>query len=174
MAGMVKIELGGGSNPRGGIGCLNCDIAECADVQVDFETGVLPFADDSVDYVFSAHCLEHIKNAVGILRDVLRVAKIGAEFELHLPHWLHPMACCSGHVHVLSDHQVRLWCERPEMFWTGTGKRFMLHKVHYQIETTFNELRPLFPQLSDEQVAKYIPGCCHEVHYKMTIEKYDG
>lgn len=170
---MVKIELGGGGNTRGD-GYLNCDMCETADVVVDFEHGKLPFENDSVDAVYSAHCLEHVRNAVGVLRDVLRVAKAGVEFDLHLPHWLHPMACCSGHVHVLSDHQVRLWCERPDLFWKGTGKRFVLEKTHYQIETTFNELRPMFPQLSDEQVARYIPGCCHEVHYLIRIASDAG
>ena len=143
----------------------------CADIVVDFEGGKLPFDSDSVDSVYSAHCLEHVNNAVGILRDVLRVAKCGAEFELRLPHWLHPMASCSGHVHVLSDHQVRIWCSHPELFWKGTGKKFDLLNVHYQIETTFHELRPLFPQLTDEQVARHIPGCCHEVYYKIKVEQ---
>lgn len=167
---MIKIEIGGGTTPRGD-GFINLDILPCADTRVDLEAGLLPFDDNSVDEVYSAHCLEHVNNAVGVLRDILRVCKVGASVELRFPHWLHPMASCSGHVHVLSDRQVKIWCEQPDSFWSGTGKRFSLLGIHYQIDVAFHELRPLFPQLTDDQVAKYIPGCCHEIRCKLKVEK---
>jgi len=164
----MKLEIGGGTTPRGD-GFVNLDILPCADIQCDFENGKLPFDDNSVDEAYSAHCLEHVNNAIGVLREVLRVCKSGAPVELRFPHWLHPMASCSGHVHVLSDRQVEIWCNQPEKFWAGTGKRFELLGIHYQIDIAYHELRKAFPALTDKQVAKYVPGCCHEIRCLMIV-----
>ncbi|MDE2426771.1 MAG: methyltransferase domain-containing protein [Elusimicrobia bacterium] len=164
----MKIEIGGGRTPRGE-GFVNVDILPCADVVIDLELGRLPFPSDSVDAAYTSHCLEHVNNAVGVLGELLRVCKIGAPVEIRVPHWLHPMACCSGHVHVLSDRQVEIWCNQPENFWPESPKRFALKGIHYQIDVAHHELRPLFPALTDEQVAKYIPGCCHEIRCSLEV-----
>lgn len=164
----MKIELGGGNNARGD-GYLNLDRHSAADIQIDFENELLPFADDSVEAVYSAHCLEHVANFLGVLREVLRVCILGAPVEIRLPHWLHPMASCPGHLHVLSDRQVQIWCDMPEKFWPDFPKKFSLKNIHYQIDAVFDELRKAFPLLTDEQVAKYIPACCHEIRCLMEV-----
>ena len=166
----MKIEIGGGNTPRGQ-GFVNLDCLPCADIAIDLEKDPLPFADDSVDEVYSAHCLEHVNNAVGVLGEVLRVCKVGASVELRFPHWLHPMASCSGHVHVLSDRQVEIWCNSPSSFWPTSSKQFvMLAPIHYQIDVAYHELRPAFPNLTDRQVAQFIPGCCHEIRCKLQVQ----
>ena len=165
---MLKIEIGGGNTPRGE-GFVNIDLLPVADICLNLESDPLPFPDDSVDSVYSSHCLEHVNNTVGVLREVLRACKLGAMFELRLPHWLHPMACASGHVHVLSDRQVEIWCTYPERFWLDSPKKFALKNIHYQVDVAFDELRKHFPGLSDEQVAKYIPACCHEIRCQMEV-----
>ena len=169
----MKIELGGGVTPRGD-GFVNVDIKPCADIICDFELGKLPFDDDSVDEIYSSHCLEHVRGHIAILGEVLRICRHGAKVELRFPHWLHPMASSPGHVHVLSDRQVSNWLESPksrELFWPQATKRFVedLGRRHYQIEVDYFILREKFPQLTDEEVARYIPGCCHEVRYYFTV-----
>jgi SAM-dependent methyltransferase len=164
----MKIEIGGGTTPRGD-GFINLDCLQCADIHINLETDPLPFDDDSVDEVYSAHCLEHVNNAVGVLVEVLRVCKLGAFVELRFPHWLHPMASCSGHVHVLSDRQVEIWCKQSGMFWPGLKRFELVSPIHYQIDIAYHELRPAFPTLTDQQVAKYIPGCCHEIRCKLQV-----
>lgn len=165
----MKIEIGGGNTPRGE-GFVNLDILDCADICVDLENAILPFDSDSVDEVYTAHCLEHVNNAVIVLAEVLRVCRLGAAVEIRLPHWLHPMASCSGHVHVLSDRQVEIWCDQPQLFWPNVRKQFRLvEPIHYQIDIAYHELRPAFPSLTDRQVAKYIPGCCHEIRCKLEV-----
>lgn len=166
----MKVELGGGPTPRAGY--VNLDRLPSADVQHDLESGVLPFESDSVTDLYSAHCLEHVTNHVAILREVLRVCKIGAQVEFRFPHWLHPMAMCPGHMHVLSDRQVELWCEFPERFWPGSTKRFAMAHRHYQIDVDYHKLRAKFPQLSDEEAARFIPGCCHEVRYRLQVAEW--
>lgn len=168
MEGDLKIEIGGGKTPRGD-GFVNLDTLECADVVIDLEREPLPYDDNSIDEVYSSHCLEHVNNAIGVLREILRVCKIGSKVELRFPHWLHPMACCTGHVHVLSDRQVEIWCNQPDLFWPDSTKLFRLLGIHYQIDIAHHELRRHFPSLSDEQIAKFIPACCHEIRCSIEV-----
>lgn len=164
----MKIEIGGGKTPRGD-GFTNLDRLECADIQIDLERDTLPFEDDSVDEVYSAHCLEHVYNAVGVLREVLRVCKVGAPVELRFPHWLHEMANCLDHKHVISERQVRIWCEQSHLDFPDGNKRFDLLNVHYQIDVDHYELLPLLPGWTPDQVAKFIPNCCHEVRFSLQV-----
>jgi SAM-dependent methyltransferase len=46
----------------------------------------LPFADESQDFVYSSHCLEHISDAGNALRDYHRVLKIGGFMLIAVPH----------------------------------------------------------------------------------------
>lgn len=46
----------------------------------------LPFADESKDYVYSSHCLEHIADFKGTIREWFRVVKIGGYIITVVPH----------------------------------------------------------------------------------------
>jgi SAM-dependent methyltransferase len=46
----------------------------------------LPFADGSQDAVYSSHCLEHMTDPVGALRDWLRVLRVGGFVVAAVPH----------------------------------------------------------------------------------------
>lgn len=169
----LKVELGGGDKPRGG-GYLNVDRCAGADVVCDLEREPLPFADGSVDALYSSHCLEHVANVAGVLREVARVCREGAAVEFRLPHWLHPMAMCPGHVHVLSDEQVRRWAELPEIFFAGCPRRLRLLGVEYVPDARLEEARGLFPGLADEALMRFLPGCCHEVRYRLEVVANGG
>lgn len=164
----MKIELGGGLNPRGE-GFINLDRKTPADIITDFELAQLPFADDSVIEVYSAHCLEHVSNLVGILADILRVCTVGAPVELRFPYWLQSMAMCYDHKHTISAEQVAIWCDHPQWDFHTSRKRFVLRSTNYIRGNAYSELRPLFPMMNDEQVAKYIPNCCHEVRFYLNV-----
>lgn len=164
--GKVKVEIGGGVNPKG-MGFVNVDKLGCADVVLDLEGGALPFDTNSVDHLYSAHCLEHVKNCMKIFSEILRVCKVGADVEFHFPHWLHPLASVPGHHHVISDRMIRNLCNY-EWHWSH-GKKFEWVDVHYQIEVPYHTLRDKFPQLSDQEVARFIPGCCHEVFFFLKV-----
>lgn len=46
----------------------------------------LPFPDDSKDFVFSSHCLEHIDNYQHVIKDYFRVLKVGGYLLISVPH----------------------------------------------------------------------------------------
>ena len=56
------------------------------DLVVNIEGG-LPFPDNSFEYIFSSHCLEHINPSKWkfVLDEIARVAKDGCILELYLP-----------------------------------------------------------------------------------------
>lgn len=65
------------------------------------------FSDESMDGVFSSHCLEHVENYEGALREWWRVIKPGGHLTLYLPHAdLYPRV---GEEGANPDHAVNLW-----------------------------------------------------------------
>lgn len=162
----MRIEIGGGTKPHGH-GYLNCDRVIQADIAVDLELGQLPFDSGSVARVYSSHCLEHIRNVTGVMQEILRVCKIGAIFILKQPHWLQQMAMCFDHKHVISEDQVRLWCQHSELDFPDGNKRFKLIDVRYVAGGDFAELRGMHPTWTAKQVAKYAPGASHECVFVM-------
>ena len=47
---------------------------------------VLPFPDESQDYVYSSHCLEHIKDSLAAIKEWFRVVKTGGYLIITVPH----------------------------------------------------------------------------------------
>ena len=162
----MKLDIGGGVKPRGE-GFVNIDCLECADVKLNLGVDPLPFEDNSVDEVYSSHCLEHVVNVLELVGEILRVCKIGAKIEIRVPHWAHPFACHPGHVHVISNRELFFWCEQPPQKWTKN--LIMTRPLHYQPEVEYDELRTSFPLLTDEQVLRLIPGCCWEVRAYLEV-----
>lgn len=46
----------------------------------------LPFANESQDYVYNSHCLEHISDYKSVIRDWYRVTKVGGYIIMVVPH----------------------------------------------------------------------------------------
>lgn len=64
----------------------------------------LPFEDQSQDFVFASHCLEHITDPYAAIAEWFRVVKVGGHLILLLPHqWLYekkktpPSRFCDDH-----------------------------------------------------------------------------
>lgn len=67
-------------------GFVNVDIASVADVVIDLNKDPLPFADNSVDILFSYHALEHVENYLFALGEIHRVLRHGGWFLLGVPY----------------------------------------------------------------------------------------
>lgn len=78
------LNVGSGSHPLEGF--VNIDLNPEADLRHDLSKG-LPFADGSVDGVFSEHFLEHLTQSQGLafLRECRRVLKSGAAARIAMP-----------------------------------------------------------------------------------------
>ena len=171
MAKVERIELGGGG--RTGLpDRLNVDILPGADLVWDFDCGRLPLEiqSDSVSDLYTAHCLEHVKPVHEIAGEILRVCRIGARVEIRVPHWLHSMASCPGHCHVISDRQIQIWCEQPYAHPFPADKRFRLVSLHYQEDVAIESFAAAFPHLHRQFIVQNMPNCCHEIRAVMEVQ----
>jgi SAM-dependent methyltransferase len=63
--------------------------SDCIGVDVDFpgyDGKTLPFPDNSQDYIYSSHCLEHISDYKNAIQDWYRVVKVGGHIVTVVPH----------------------------------------------------------------------------------------
>lgn len=81
----LKVEIGGGRNPREGY--TNCDVRKLETVDHVCEADNLPFEDGTVDEIYSRHVIEHftIKEFLKILSEWNRVLKTGGKLYIICP-----------------------------------------------------------------------------------------
>lgn len=81
-----KLNIGCGWDKMEGFVNIDKSSAVKPDIVVDIEQG-LPFADNSFDYIYSCHCLEHIRPQYWsfVLNEISRVAKNECILDLKLP-----------------------------------------------------------------------------------------
>ena len=166
----IKIEIGGGIKPKNGY--INCDIIddEKVDIKCDFEKG-LPFADDFADEIYSSHCLEHVENISGLIREIARVCKVGSTVTIAVPHFGQEMALCPGHKHVIGAQMAHHFSEFEESWWHGMTKMLYLDFVTYTPTNWFPRAKNLFPNLTDEEIFRYIQKTCHEIVMHLKVKQ---
>jgi ubiquinone/menaquinone biosynthesis C-methylase UbiE len=86
----LALNLGAGRTSAAGL--LNIDILplETTDIVADINLGLKLIPDDSVDYIYSRHALEHIVNFDGLLVEIMRVCTVGATLKIIVPHYSNP------------------------------------------------------------------------------------
>jgi len=173
----LAIELGGGRTPRG-LGSVNVDVLDCADVRFDFDdlpTRKLPFDDDSALHVYSSHCLEHVADYRPLLREIVRIGAIGCRVEIRVPHWGHNMAMCYTHQHTITYEQVEHWCETAVGFWLGgCAKRLKHHSTARIPSRNFKRMKARHPGWTDDEIMEHVPDTCHEYRFLFNVVANDG
>jgi SAM-dependent methyltransferase len=141
---MLKLDIGCGRSKR--FGFTGIDVVGEPDVICDVAKNRLPFDDASADYVYSAHCIEHIDRAdlMHVFQEMTRVCADGGTIEIWHPHMSHSDAFVFGHISYLSeaiyDH---LGCSQRE-FWTPFfgGAQWVLEEVRYGVDAfTLEDIR---------------------------------
>ena len=85
----IKIDIGCGRFKKKGFVGVDMLPTPGVDYVVDLRKEGLPFADNSVDEVFTNHFLEHleIEDVVKVMEDIHRVYRVGAKVEIRVPHF---------------------------------------------------------------------------------------
>lgn len=120
----------------------------------DWIDGRLPFADESLHYVYSSHCLEHIEDSPNALREFHRVIRVGG-------------FCITAVPHKFLYEKKRFLPSR----WNGDHKRFytpsnLLYEIEGALEINTYRIRHL--EDNDRGFDYSIPpeqhsGGCYEI-----------
>lgn len=179
----MKIELGGGDRARGE-GYLNVDVCPSADIRHDLNMLPWPLADESVDALYTSHCLEHLNyrhtGAMSLetfTREIARICKIGAIVEIRVPDAFGEMAMCPGHNAVISIDCIRhMDSVFPEAHWKGSPRRLRLTGIEPGSDDYwFPKARDcrLFKWWTDEEILTWLPRTRHENRFHFVVEKCD-
>jgi predicted SAM-dependent methyltransferase len=79
------LNIGCGHDYREGWINLDCFDNSNIEVLADLEKP-LPFGNETLDYVYASHVLEHITNVTRLIWEVHRVLKTGGIFEIYVPY----------------------------------------------------------------------------------------
>lgn len=74
----MKLEIGGGNDFARGDGWTNMDQLPGADIQHDLNVRPWPLSDDSVDAIYTSHCIEHVQCPISFLHECARIVSIRA------------------------------------------------------------------------------------------------
>jgi ubiquinone/menaquinone biosynthesis C-methylase UbiE len=94
----------------------------------DFEFDKLPFDDNSVDYIYSHHVIEHLCDVQNILNETWRVLKDDGQFEIIVPYGLWRGASKPVHHQCITACWFD-WLRRGDIFkWYGY-KSWIIEKL---------------------------------------------
>lgn len=172
----MKLEIGGGNRNLGG-DWRNVDLCDTADVRHDLNVLPWPFSDESVDELYSSHCIEHVDCPLNFVREVARICKVGAAVEIRCPDASSEMAMVAGHKSVVSIDFIRhMDTVFPELFWKGHLRRLRLVEIEPGCDDYWFPLarkNPLFKAWSDLDILTWLPRTRHENRFHLRVDKCD-
>ena len=81
---VTRLNLGCG--PRKMAGYVNVDVRASADIQCDLMNFPWPWGDACIDEVYMSHFMEHFRDPVQVMREILRILKPGGKIVVIVPH----------------------------------------------------------------------------------------
>ena len=171
----LKVELGGGTRSRGEQ-FVNVDVVPEADIEWNLDQTPYPFPDNSIDELYSSHCMEHLVCPLRTFTEIARICKVGARVEIRVPHPGNQMAMCAGHLHVVSPMMIdNMDLHFPELHWKGP-RRLKLRNLIYGptpwMPRAKQEL-PFLRGLDDQTIMRWIPNTCHESQFQFEVINND-
>jgi phytanoyl-CoA hydroxylase len=132
---MTRLDLGCGSAKRDGF--IGLDHVEGPDVDhvLDLTKDPYPFADQSVDEVYSAHFLEHIEEPNHVFEQIGRICKDHARIEFWTPYAFTKEAFLYGHLQYITEEMwLHLCVSHRDLFVPMLKGRWLLRNVVYVID----------------------------------------
>ena len=87
---LLRIDLGSGPNPKKG--CYSIDHLQLdgIDIVADLNKPFDLLPDNSAEYVFSSHALEHVEQFLPLIAELHRITIAGGMIEIVVPHFSNP------------------------------------------------------------------------------------
>jgi len=124
----MKLNIGCGRNKKEGYINIDKNPVFEPDIIRDITRG-LPFNDDSIDEIYTSHCLEHIdsgEDIIFVMNELYRALKPEGLLTIRVPHTKEYGAFCDP------THKS-FWNEQSAQYWTGDS-------YGYGIKTKFKIL----------------------------------
>jgi hypothetical protein len=169
----MKLEIGGGTRDKArGDGWVNIDRCEGADIRHDLNVLPWPLDDESVDEVYSSHCLEHVNGPFDFFDEICRICRVDTEVEIRVPSPGSHLEFVWDHKHCFSPISA-LNMERyfPRDYWKKP-KRLKLNRFIYHSSMLLEQIKrelPFLEAIDDELIMKYFPATAHEVCFFYTV-----
>ena len=153
------------------------------DFVCNLESGTLPFAESSVDVVYTRHTLEHIANLEHILREIVRIVKPGGRVNVTVPHFSNTLGY-SDYTHkrffgyytfdYFSSERNKYWGVpryTNDIVFKITSKRLCFKNLSLLgplCEWIFNSGQ-LLAYAYESKLAWLLP--CFEIEFRLVVEK---
>lgn len=165
---MISIDIGCGKNKLYGAIGLDFSAVGLQDIAIDLNKDKIPFDDNSVDFVYSSHALEHlsIDGFFHIVNEIYRVLKPTGQVFLKVPYFTsninlanpfhNNMICFNEHTFRFFSSEERVGCLDELDYLTPTCQTWGLrYSANSEIDVEFRTERidfvyfPEFQALSD-------------------------
>ncbi len=88
---MKKLNLGCGSDIKKGF--VNIDLySDEADIKWDLDKYPYPFKDNTFDFIFASHIIEHLDDPTRCLQELRRILKVNGDLRMIIPYSAHASA----------------------------------------------------------------------------------
>jgi len=171
----LKIDLGCGSCKKDGTVGIDINDQPGVDYILNLDEEPLPFPDESVDYVYSSHCLEHLKNPVRVFSEITRVCIDGAKLEFWTPYAWENSAFIYDHKTFFNeDHYLHIGFWFVEFWEKILNAKWLLKEFTYIIDS--DTLIELYEHKIPLKFAlKYYKGIVKEFCVHLEIKRgYQG
>jgi SAM-dependent methyltransferase len=111
---MRRLDVGCGTRQRDGFVGLDRFPMPGVAVIADLDHAALPFATDSFDIVMASHSLEHVKNLLGVMREIWRIGRPGAQVCIVAPYF-------TGGLNLANPYHKQAFNEHTPRFWTDAA-----------------------------------------------------
>lgn len=104
------LNIGCGSHTFPGF--LNTDMypGDDIDQEVNLNDHPLPFDDDTFDFIYASHVLEHVLNLEDLITELIRISRSGTIWEIHSPIGRDALEVID-HVRLVTEITFRNWTE---------------------------------------------------------------
>jgi hypothetical protein len=159
----LRLDLGCGNAKRDGFVGLDAMPGPAVDHVLDLTVDPLPFPDDSVDEVFSAHFLEHIDSPNHLFGEIGRTCRDHARIEFWTPYAFTNEAFLYGHLHGITEEMwLHLGVSHRDIYAPMLQGRWQLIRFVYVIDpTTIDDLNSHDVEL--DFAVRYFKGVVKEL-----------
>ncbi|MEN8118876.1 MAG: class I SAM-dependent methyltransferase [Bacteroidota bacterium] len=185
----VKLDLGSGGIVREGFYSVDHIELEGVDVVADLNKPLELFPDNSVDYIYSRHVLEHINELLPLMREIHRITKKNGIIEVIVPHFSNVLAFSdpthvrffglySMYYFVAPENQPKI--RKVPAFYTDVRFQINSIKIEFYRTSIFDKiLYPFFSTLLNSNTyfqniyERLLSGFFHawQIRYIMQVEK---